>query len=540
MFQFELGDPVPRVEAHGKKIIIKARWVVARRGKENEWRCRWVCKDFKRHDPDQDGLFTPSSHPSSGFIIDCYAAKTGKLTRIADATNAYWHVPETEEVYAEALEEMKSQRKEQGLEYDIVLLLKKKLYGKRDASVGFSDYMAGHILDLGFERCEDMPCFFRHPAREYVIEVHQDDMHECADLEQLEWFKNEITKKGILFKWSSPIGQNNESYSHLKCKRIRTPTGSWISGNSKYSQAILEKLGLMNAKPCSTPIVSTRSPEEELTAEALSAQNTYRYRKCVGLLRFLRRYRGDLNFAVKELSKALSKPSQHDMARLKKTARYLKGSESLARWFPSLLADSDELFCYVDSDWAGDKMSRQSTSSYMISYGGCNLVDSSKSQVPIATSSGEAEWYGACGGTSEAIFMHKVVEFIFNKKIRLVVFTDSTVCKSIGNRQGCGKIRHLETRSLWLQQWIKSKRLYMRKIDGKLNPADLGTKVLGIQQLQTAIAINGYEWLPEGLKDIDEATVGKKSGETVGMISNGTQEEIEQIIEQLMRLKRQT
>eukprot|EP00971_Amphidinium_carterae_P042641 838370-Amphidinium_carterae.4 len=119
MFQFELGEPVLRVQAHGKKII-KARWVVARR-------------DFKRRSPDQDGLFTPSSHPRSGFIIDCYAAKTGKSTRIADATNAYWHVPEIEEVYAIAREEMKSQRKEQILEYDIVLLLKKKRYGKRDA-----------------------------------------------------------------------------------------------------------------------------------------------------------------------------------------------------------------------------------------------------------------------------------------------------------------------------------------------------------------------------------------------------------------------
>eukprot|EP00971_Amphidinium_carterae_P042642 838370-Amphidinium_carterae.5 len=268
--------------------------------------------------------------------------------------------------------------------------------------------MAGHILDLGFERCEDMPCFFRHPTREYVIEIHQDDVRECADLDQLEWFKNEITKKGILFKWSSPTGQDNESYIQLKCKRSITPTSTWISGNSKYSQTILEELGLMNAKPFSTPLVSTRSP--------LSAEDTYRYRKCAGLLRFLRRRLGPLG------TSSVQNPWQ---------------------------------------DWAGDKISRQSTSSCIIAYEGCNLVDSSKSQVPIATSSGEAEWYGACDCTSEAIFMHKGVEFIFNKRTRLVVFTDCTVFKSIGNSQGCGKIRHLETRSLLLQQWIESNRLYM-------------------------------------------------------------------------------
>ena len=124
--------------------------------------------------------------------------------------------------------------------------------------------------------------------------------------------------------------------------------------------------------------------------------------------------------------------------------------------------------------------------------GGCNLVDNARAQVPIATSSGEAEWYSACGGSSEAIHVAKVCSFVFGKEIRIVVLTDSTVCKAIGARQGVGKIKHLETKSLWLQQKIKDKVLYVRKVGTKDNCADLGTKVFGPTDFTRLQAMNGY------------------------------------------------
>ena len=128
-------------------------------------------------------------------------------------------------------------------------------------------------------------------------------------------------------------------------------------------------------------------------------------------LRFLRRYRGDCTFAIKELSLALSKPTANDQARLKRVARYLSDTFNVARWVPAD-GSTDELCCHVDSNWAGDKVNRKSTSSYSMFLGGCNLVDSSKGQAPIATSSGEAEWCAACGGATEALHMAKLARFV--------------------------------------------------------------------------------------------------------------------------------
>ena len=191
------------------------------------------------------------------------------------------------------------------------------------------------------------------------------------------------------------------------------------------------------------------------------------------------------------MSHGLANPNEADMQRLKRCARYLQGTMNYAKFFP-VDGDTDELWTYVDSDAAGDKVSRGSTSGMTVTIGGCNLVDGSKAQIPIALSSGEAEWYSAGAGASEAIHMVVVLRFLFRKDIRNVVLTDATVCKAIGQRQGVGKIKHLETKSLWLQQKIKDKVIYLRKVGTKDNLGDFGTKEFGPSEFERLREMNGY------------------------------------------------
>jgi len=58
----------------------------------------------------------------------------------------------------------------------------------------------------------------------------------------------------------------------------------------------------------------------------------------------------------------------------------------------------------------------------------------------------------------------------------LRVWTDSSAAMGIAGRQGLGKLRHLDTHTLWLQQAVRSKRLELKKVAGTSNPADLFTK----------------------------------------------------------------
>ena len=54
--------------------------------------------------------------------------------------------------------------------------------------------------------------------------------------------------------------------------------------------------------------------------------------------------------------------------------------------------------------------------------------------------------------------------------------SDATAALGIARRLGIGKIRHLDTSLLWIQQTIKDGELVVDKVLGADNPADCLTK----------------------------------------------------------------
>ena len=47
------------------------------------------------------------------------------------------------------------------------------------------------------------------------------------------------------------------------------------------------------------------------------------------------------------------------------------------------------------------------------------------------------------------------------------VWTDSSAAIGICSRQGLGKLRHLDTHTLWVQQAVRTKRIDLRKVPGE-------------------------------------------------------------------------
>ena len=59
-----------------------------------------------------------------------------------------------------------------------------------------------------------------------------------------------------------------------------------------------------------------------------------------------------------------------------------------------------------------------------------------------------------------------------------VVYADAIAALGIVQRRGIGKVRHIRTQSLWLQEAHATKRLAFEKMYGWRNPSDLMTKPL--------------------------------------------------------------
>ena len=131
---------------------------------------------------------------------------------------------------------------------------------------------------------------------------------------------------------------------------------------------------------------------------------------------------------------------------------------------------------WSDANWASTETERKSVSCGVIQADGCVLYTFARRQSVIATSSAESEFYAMTATADETIFFFTKLLGFMGFKVEATILTDSSAAKQIGLREGVGKIRHLDTRSLWLQQKLKSGELSVHKTPGPTNLADVGTK----------------------------------------------------------------
>ena len=105
----------------------------------------------------------------------------------------------------------------------------------------------------------------------------------------------------------------------------------------------------------------------------------------------------------------------------------------------------------VDTDFAGCRVTRRSTSGGVVMHGRHCIRHWSATQPSIALSPGEAELCGMRKGASQRIDMQRMstdLSFSFN----LQMATDATAAKGMSRRLGIGRTRHVDTSMLWIQK----------------------------------------------------------------------------------------
>ena len=101
----------------------------------------------------------------------------------------------------------------------------------------------------------------------------------------------------------------------------------------------------------------------------------------------------------------------------------------------------------------------------------------SSTQPSVTLSSGEAEFY-VLVKASGAGLGHQSLMRDLGLNLPVCVWTDSSAALGIATRSGLGKLRHLETHTLWVQEKVRTGAIVVRKVAGEVNPADLFTKHL--------------------------------------------------------------
>merc|ERR1712020_640162 len=169
--------------------------------------------------------------------------------------------------------------------------------------------------------------------------------------------------------------------------------------------------------------------------------------------------------------------------------RYLAGRPRLVYDYPW----QDEVSvvdAWVDTDFAGCLRTRKSTSGGMAARGAHLLKHWSSTQKTIALSSGEAELAGVVKGAGEGLGIKSLAQDL-GIALHLRVHADSSAAIGICRRTGIGRVRHLATGQLWVQEKVRSEEFSLHKVSGELNPADLLTKGVPAELIRRHTASRG-------------------------------------------------
>ena len=226
----------------------------------------------------------------------------------------------------------------------------------------------------------------------------------------------------------------------------------------------------------------------------LTPSDASKFRSIVGMCLYLGRDRPDLIFPIKELAGKMSKPTATSLQHLRKLVGYIKGAGELGiklqrpvpgkgKWKTSA-EKCWVLETYCDADWMSNREHRRSTSCGLHFLNGCFLLGTSRTQKTVALSSCESELYSIVSSMCDSIYLRRCLEFALELQVMRVQFTDSSSARRLLGRQGCGKIRHLSGKVLWVQEKIKDGEVMLVQIPTAWNTGDIGTKALPKKRLQ--------------------------------------------------------
>ena len=129
----------------------------------------------------------------------------------------------------------------------------------------------------------------------------------------------------------------------------------------QYALDILERTGMTDCKPCSTPV----DTQAKLSADLgdLVADPTA-YRSLAGAFQYLTFTRPDLTYVVQQVCLHMHDPRESHLAALKRLLRYVRSTADFGLVLHR--SPTSELVVYTDADWAGCPDTRRSTSGYAV------------------------------------------------------------------------------------------------------------------------------------------------------------------------------
>lgn len=362
----------------GNKKALTCKWVFkvkdATKHEPEIYKARLVVQGFKQKEGTDFGeTFAAVARTTSlRILIALAAAKKTRMTKL-DVANAFLSSKMDVELYVRTPEGYPSNAP--------FLKLLQALYGLKQAPRLWYGTLIKELENMGFEVAPTDSCIMTHKTKICTLVIVVDDIIVCTNDEDL---RNKIEKR-LDDKFKIKAFGDVKTYVGLEVEYTDT---SIILRQRAYIIKLLERFNMITCKPAKTPAAVDQQQDKDLDKPAPPGTP---YRELVGSLLYLFATRPDICVAVIKLSMHLEKPTERHWMQAKRVLRYLAGTINKGVEYPKNVSNFN-IWAHTDSDWAGCKSTRRSTSGYAIFLDKGPICWRSKMQSIVALSSCEAEY----------------------------------------------------------------------------------------------------------------------------------------------------
>lgn len=355
-----------------------------------------------------------------------------------------------------------------------VCLLKKAIYGLKQASRVWNTELDTELKKIGFHQCDYDKCVYYLIIGDVVliVAIYVDDLLLFSNSDQnLKFIKDSLHQR-FKMKELGPV-------EHCLGMRINQYSNGVSIDQEHYIEQILERFGLSDCNSLSTPM----KPNEnltvvEMTQEEIDQMRNVPYQEAIGCLMYLSQCtRPDISYAVNVLSRFNSNPHLNHWLSVKRVFRYLRGTSKMKLFYSRGICHND-IIGYADADYAGDIENRKSTSGYVFISQNAAISWSSRKQSVVAISTCEAEYMALSAATQEAVWWQGIQTFYGNND-PLQIKTDNQSALSIANEGNVSaRTKHIDIRHHFIQEKVKENRVEISYINTHDQVADILTKPL--------------------------------------------------------------
>jgi len=257
---------------------------------------------------------------------------------------------------------------------------------------------------------------------------------------------------------------------------------------SKYYKELLKRFEMDNYKETSTSIATSCSLDLD---EKGTLINQTKYRGLIGSLLYLTASRPDIMFSIFLCARFQTNPKESHLKAGKRILKYLRGTVNVGLWYPK--GASLSLTGYSDSDFAGCKLDRKSTSGTCHSLGASLISWHSKKQACVALSTANAKYVAVGSCCSQILWLKQQLSDYGLILTKIPLKCDNTSAISLTkNPVQHSRTKHIEIRHHFIRDQVRNENCEVQFIETDKQLVDFFTKPLARERfnhLRTKLGI---------------------------------------------------